>query len=54
MKAALLRTASALTCPVDWEPLDPTDERLRCYGGGGGWTSFFGHGLVDADAASRS
>ncbi|MBC9819911.1 S8 family serine peptidase [Terrabacter sp. MAHUQ-38] len=54
VKAALLRTASALDCPLDWEPLDPTDERLRCYGSGGGGTSFFGHGLVDADAASRS
>jgi hypothetical protein len=27
------------------------DERFRCYGGGGR-TSFFGHGMVDAAAAT--
>lgn len=50
--AALQRTASALDCPADWEPLFPEDLRLRCYGGKGR-TSFFGHGLVNADAATR-
>lgn len=52
IRAELLRDATALTCPPDWEPLGPTDERLRCYGGSGGWTSFFGHGLVNARAAA--
>jgi subtilisin family serine protease len=48
VKAELLRTATPMTCPVDWQPLDEDDDRLRCYGGADGRTSFFGHGLVDA------
>lgn len=53
VKAAVERTATPLTCPPDWEPLSPTDERERCYGIGGR-TSFFGHGLVNAAAAAAS
>lgn len=49
VKATVQRSARQLECPVDWEPLGPGDERERCYGGGR--TSFFGHGLVDAEAA---
>jgi subtilisin family serine protease len=52
VKAAVQRSAQQLTCPPDWEPLGPGDERERCYGGGGR-TSFFGHGLVDAEAAAQ-
>jgi subtilisin family serine protease len=52
VKAAVQRSAQHLDCPPDWEPLGPGDERERCYGNGGR-TSFFGHGLVDADAASQ-
>ena len=51
LKAAVQRTAQPLTCPPDWEPLGPEDERLRCYGNNGR-TSFFGHGMVDAEAAA--
>ena len=51
LKAAVQRTATFLACPAGWEPLFPEDERLRCYGGGGN-TSFFGHGLVNAAAAA--
>jgi subtilisin family serine protease len=50
--SALQRTATPLDCPADWEPLFPEDLRLRCYGGGGR-TSFFGHGLVNADVATQ-
>lgn len=52
VKAAVERSAQHLDCPADWEPLSPGDERDRCYGNGGR-TSFFGHGLVDAEAASQ-
>jgi subtilisin family serine protease len=52
IKAAVQRSAQHLDCPPDWEPLEPGDERERCYGGGGR-TSFFGHGLVDAAAAAQ-
>jgi lantibiotic leader peptide-processing serine protease len=52
VKAAVQRTAEHLDCPPDWEPLGPGDQRERCYGGNG-YTSFFGHGLVDALAASQ-
>lgn len=52
IKAAVQRTATPLACPVDWEPLGPSDTRLRCYDGGGR-TSFVGSGLVNALAASR-
>jgi subtilisin family serine protease len=50
VKAAVQRSAQQLECPPDWEPLHAFDERERSYGGGGR-TSFFGHGLVDAAAA---
>jgi subtilisin family serine protease len=52
VKAAVQRTAQHVDCPPDWEPLSSGDERERCYGGGGR-TSFFGHGLVDAEAAAQ-
>lgn len=52
VKVAVQRTAQHLDCPADWEPLNDGDERERCYGGGGR-TSFFGHGLVDAMAAAQ-
>lgn len=50
VQAAVQRSAQHLDCPPNWEPLSGGDERERCYGGGGR-TSFFGHGLVDALAA---
>jgi subtilisin family serine protease len=53
VKAAVQRSAQELPCPADWEPLNAGDERERCYGKNGR-TSFFGHGLVDAEAASHS
>jgi subtilisin family serine protease len=52
IKSAVQRSAQNLSCPPDWSPLGPGDERERCYGRGGR-TSFFGHGLVDAEAAAR-
>jgi subtilisin family serine protease len=52
VKSAVQRSAQHLDCPPDWEPLSPADERERCYGDGGR-TSFFGHGLVDAEAAAQ-
>ncbi len=49
VKAAVQRTASALGCPsVQFD-----GDSRRCYGDGA-HTSFFGHGLIDALAASRS
>ena len=53
VKAAVERSATHLDCPPDWQPLNEADERERCYGGGGR-TSFFGHGLVDALGAANS
>ena len=50
--AALQRSASALACPPNWEPLFEGDLRLKCYGGGGR-TSFFGSGMIDAQAATH-
>jgi subtilisin family serine protease len=50
--AALERTATPMSCPTDWQPLDPSDERTTCRGGSDGHTSFFGAGLVDAAAAT--
>ena len=50
--AALKRTATPMSCPVDWQPLSAADERLRCFGGSDGHTSFFGAGLVNAAAAT--
>lgn len=52
VKAAVQRTAQQLPCPADWEPLNSGDQREKCYGKNGR-TSFFGHGLVDALAASQ-
>jgi subtilisin family serine protease len=52
VQAAVERSAQPLDCPSDWAPLSPSDERERCYGGGGR-TSFFGRGLVDAAAAAQ-
>lgn len=52
VKAAVQRSAQPLSCPPDWEPLYSYDERYRCYGNNGR-TSFFGHGLVDAEAAAQ-
>jgi subtilisin family serine protease len=52
LAAAVQRTAAPMSCPPDWEPLGPEDERLRCYGGSDGHTSFFGAGVVDAAAAT--
>jgi subtilisin family serine protease len=51
IKAAVQRSAQPLECPPDWEPLNDGDERERCYGNNGR-TSFFGHGIVDAEAAA--
>jgi len=52
VKAAVEASAQWLDCPPDWAPLYSYDEREKCYGGGGR-TSFFGHGLVDAAAAAQ-
>ncbi|HEX5165311.1 MAG TPA: S8 family serine peptidase [Thermomicrobiales bacterium] len=52
VKSAVERSAQHLDCPPNWEPLFSGDERTRCYGNGGR-TSFFGHGLVDAEAAAE-
>jgi hypothetical protein len=51
LAAAVKRTAAPMSCPAGWEPLVDGDERLRCYGGSDGHTSFFGAGLVDAATA---
>ena len=51
--AALRRSATPMSCPQGWAPLTPNDERDRCFGGSTGHTSFFGAGLVNADAATR-
>ena len=52
IKSAVHRTSQPLACPADWSPLGAGDERETCYGKEGR-TSFFGHGLVDAEAASQ-
>jgi subtilisin family serine protease len=52
VKAAVMGTTTHLDCPVDWAPLNADDERERCYGGGGR-TSFFGTGIVDALRAAQ-
>ena len=49
VKAAVQRSAQHLDCP---SVLLENDPRERCYGNGGR-TSFFGHGLVDAEAAAQ-
>lgn len=51
--AAVQRTAQQTPCPPDWQPLNSGDERTKCYGKNG-YTSFFGHGIVDAEAAAKS
>jgi subtilisin family serine protease len=53
LAAAVQRSTRQLPCPPDWQPLDEGDERLRCYGNNGR-TSFFGHGLVNAEAAASA
>jgi hypothetical protein len=45
--AAIRRTATPTACPADWPASDPR----RCYGNGG-TTSFFGAGIVNAEAAA--
>jgi lantibiotic leader peptide-processing serine protease len=50
--AALERSATPLACPPDWQPLDPSDDRQRCYGSANR-NSFFGAGLVNATRAAR-
>jgi subtilisin family serine protease len=52
ISAAVQRTATPLACPADWAPLFDGDLRTRCQGNAGR-NSFFGHGIVDADAATR-
>jgi lantibiotic leader peptide-processing serine protease len=52
VKAAVERTTQPMSCPPNWQPLSPSDQRARCYGSGGR-TSFFGRGMVDALAASQ-
>jgi subtilisin family serine protease len=49
--AALKRTANDQPCPADWAPLNEGDERDKCRGGKG-HNDFFGHGVVDAAAAT--
>ena len=46
--AAIRRSATPISCPTDWSASDPR----RCYGKNGD-TSFFGSGLVNAEAASK-
>jgi hypothetical protein len=53
VKAAVERTTQPMSCPANWQPLSPTDQRERCYGSGGR-TSFFGTGMVDALAAAQA
>jgi lantibiotic leader peptide-processing serine protease len=48
IKAAVQRTAQQLECPSAYLTNDPR----HCYGNNGR-TSFFGHGLVDAEAAAE-
>jgi lantibiotic leader peptide-processing serine protease len=49
--AALQRSATPLACPTDWQPLDETDDRERCYGSAN-HNSFFGAGTVNAARAA--
>jgi subtilisin family serine protease len=51
--AALERTATPLACPANWQPIDETDDRQRCYGSPNR-NSFFGAGLVNAFNAATS
>ncbi len=46
--AALVRSsATSLPCPANW----PADDPRQCHGGSGN-TSFFGAGMVNAEAAA--
>jgi subtilisin family serine protease len=47
VSAAITRTATPLACPTDW----PADDERQCTGGGG-HTSFYGAGEVNALAAA--
>jgi subtilisin family serine protease len=49
--AALERSATPLACPADWQPLNPDDDRQRCYGSAN-HNSFFGAGMVNATRAA--
>ena len=49
--AALARSATPLACPTDWQPIDETDDRQRCYGSAN-HNSFFGAGMVNAARAA--
>ena len=53
VSAALQRSATPLACPADWEPIDETDDRQRCYGSPS-HNSFFGAGIVNAANAAAS
>ena len=48
LKALVQETATKTECPPEWEPVDAIDQRERCYGKKGR-TSFFGHGIVNAE-----
>ena len=52
LASAVQRATTPMSCPANWQPLGPDDERLRCFGASDGHTSFFGAGLVDAAAAT--
>jgi hypothetical protein len=51
LTAAVQRSTQGLSCPEDWSSLNAADERERCYGVDGR-ASFFGNGMVDAEAAA--
>ena len=46
--AKIRASATRLACPTNW----PSDDPRQCTGGGGN-TSFFGAGMVNAEAASK-
>jgi len=48
--AAVMRTATPLSCPPGWHP-ESADDTRACTGGA--TNSFFGHGLVNAAAAAK-
>jgi subtilisin family serine protease len=49
--AALERSAVPLACPANWQPVDTSDDRERCYGSANR-NSFFGAGIVNAARAA--
>jgi len=51
IKALVQNGATKIGCPPNWEPEDEFDQREKCYGKAGR-TSFFGHGLVNVNAAA--